>query len=108
MIACSSRLAKMYYKAFGLPVVSLLSLVSASTIAKRQNESSLAHTTSGLVQGHLAAWPANSSVLEFLGIPFAKPPVGQLRFAPPEAYTSNSSAVFVADEYVCPTSRLLI
>ena len=40
-------------------------------------------TTSGLILGQPA--PARPEVSEYLGIPFAKPPVGDLRFAAPQA-----------------------
>lgn len=43
----------------------------------------LVQTSSGLVKGHRAPWPENNDVVEFLGIPFAQPPVGELRFAAP-------------------------
>lgn len=46
-------------------------------------------TSSGAVQGHAAA--DNSSVSAYLGIPFAEPPVGDLRFAPPQAVNKTSS-----------------
>ncbi|TAQ85359.1 hypothetical protein B7494_g6327 [Chlorociboria aeruginascens] len=46
-------------------------------------------TTSGLVYGH-PAQEANG-VSEYLGIPYANPPVGGLRFAAPQAYSANSS-----------------
>lgn len=45
------------------------------------------NTTSGRVLGHRA--PNATQVSEYLGIPYAKPPVGDLRFAAPQAYTSN-------------------
>jgi len=45
-------------------------------------------TSSGPVDGHLA--PNSSQVSEYLGIPFAKPPIGALRFEPPEQYVSSS------------------
>lgn len=44
-------------------------------------------TTSGTVRGRRAN--NATTVSEYLGIPFAQPPVGDLRFAPPVKYTSN-------------------
>ncbi|PQE14960.1 hypothetical protein CJF32_00002485 [Rutstroemia sp. NJR-2017a WRK4] len=43
-----------------------------------------AHTSSGLVAGHTAA--NRHSVTEYLGIPFAQPPIAHLRFAAPQPY----------------------
>ncbi|XP_028635094.1 acylcarnitine hydrolase-like [Grammomys surdaster] len=47
--------------------------------------SPIRNTHTGQVQGRLVhVKDTNASVHTFLGIPFAKPPVGPLRFAPPE------------------------
>jgi len=43
-------------------------------------------TSSGPVEGHKAS---NTTVSEYLGIPFAKPPIGDLRWAAPVKYTEN-------------------
>lgn len=46
-------------------------------------------TDSGPVSGHAAL--NASQVSEYLGIPFAVPPVGDLRFASPQKYSGNST-----------------
>ncbi|GAB1319653.1 hypothetical protein MFIFM68171_09863 [Madurella fahalii] len=45
------------------------------------------HTTSGPVDGHAAS--VASQVSEYLGIPYAQPPVGRLRFQPPVRYNGT-------------------
>jgi len=46
-------------------------------------------TSSGQVLGHAAA--LKPAVSEYLGIPYAKPPVGELRFASPQKFTGSKS-----------------
>ncbi|KAL5085948.1 hypothetical protein Trisim1_009860 [Trichoderma cf. simile WF8] len=61
-------------------------------------------TTSGLITGHV---PSNSDcVVEFLGIPYAQPPVGQLRFEAPVKLNASSKP-FIASKYAadCPHPR---
>lgn len=58
-------------------------------------------TTSGIVTGHYAA--NGSGVMEFLGIPYAKPPVGNLRFAPPERFTGNGTLDAIEYGFDCPS-----
>lgn len=56
-------------------------------------------TSSGDVTGHAAT--DYSEVSEYLGIPFAQPPVGELRFAAPVKYSGSSKlngSVFVSSE----------
>jgi cholinesterase len=43
-------------------------------------------TTIGSVKGHIASWPERAGVSEYLGIPYAEPPTGQLRFAAPKPF----------------------
>ena len=57
-------------------------------------------TTNGLITGHPAA--NISSISEFLGIPFAQPPVGNLRFAPPQPYHGTGPYVAASYGYDCP------
>ena len=45
------------------------------------------NTTIGLIQG--AASDLRPEVSKYLGIPFARPPIGNLRFAPPVAVQSH-------------------
>lgn len=47
------------------------------------------NTTSGQVAGHPS--PKQPDVYEYLGIPFAQPPIGDLRFAPPQPFIGNES-----------------
>lgn len=46
-------------------------------------------TTSGKVQGHAAS--NATEVSEYLGIPYAVPPVGRLRFQPPIRYKGKNT-----------------
>ena len=51
---------------------------------------------SGQVRGHESS--QSPGVIEWLGIPYAQPPVGDLRFAPPQSYMQPS--IYVASNYV--------
>ncbi|KAI9649067.1 hypothetical protein NHQ30_001634 [Ciborinia camelliae] len=89
------------------------SIFLISAIAASATASSLLHgrqsywtvgqtvqTSSGPVNGHPAL--VESQVSEYLGIPFAKPPVGELRFAAPVAYNGNTTLNGTSFGYTCP------
>lgn len=55
-------------------------------------------TSSGAITGHAAR--NCTRVSEYLGIPYAKPPLGDLRFAAPQSYASSNllnAATFVSN-----------
>ena len=52
-------------------------------------------TNNGLIVGHTA--PNASSVVEYLGIPYAEPP---LRFAAPRKFNGDASSTFEASDFV--------
>lgn len=64
------------------------------------------NTTSGIIIGHHA--PNATEVSEYLGIPYAQPPVGDLRFGPPLRF--KSSATINASHYSadCPARPQII
>ncbi|KAK3692926.1 carboxylesterase [Podospora appendiculata] len=59
------------------------------------------YTTNGAIKGHVAT-ETGHIVGEYLGIPYAKPPVGDLRFAPPRRFLANNSYEAAAFGSDCP------
>ena len=85
-----------------IPTASWLTLPILATVGQSAAQwtqwtgPSAVNTSSGLISGHAAT--NRTQVLEYLGVPYAQPPVGQLRFAPPQPY--SSSQPFNASSYV--------
>lgn len=80
----------------------LLGAAAAAPIADSQNgwqATNPVDTSSGNVVGHEAKWPENAGVSEYLGIPFAEPPVGPLRWEKPVPFKGNGSTI-QADSFV--------
>jgi hypothetical protein len=76
-----------------LYTLALLAFVSLA-IAARQNYD--VETTNGKITGHLA--PGMNNTIEFLGIPYAQPPVGRFRFA--ETLPPKEKAAYIASDWV--------
>lgn len=66
--------------------VTLLSLLAGRAAIVAAQDAPTVKTVNGTVQG--AKCPLNDVNL-FLGIPYAQPPVGDLRFAPPQSYNQS-------------------
>lgn len=59
------------------------------------------YTQGGPVTGHAASSAKNVST--YLGIPYAKPPIGDLRFVPPEGYYNHT--LVDGSKFVCSPPR---
>jgi len=64
-------------------------LLALQVSAKDWKVGQAVNTTSGVVTGRSAALAGNSDVSEYLSIPYAAPPVGDLRWRPPQNFTSK-------------------
>ena len=70
-----------------------VAFVSLAVAAERKYD---VITTNGKITGHDA--PGMRNTIEFLGIPYAQPPVGRLRFAEPLPPKGN--AAYIASDWV--------
>jgi cholinesterase len=73
--------------------LALLAFVSLAIAARQKYD---VETTNGKITGHVA--PGMHKTIEFLGIPYAQPPVGQLRFAEP--LPPKGKIAYIASDWV--------
>ena len=75
-----------------LLALAILGLCHANSLEQRQSNWTVGQTvqtSSGPVNGHAAS--NATQVSEYLGIPYAAPPIGDLRFAAPQNYSGSST-----------------
>ncbi|MBI5503633.1 MAG: carboxylesterase family protein [Deltaproteobacteria bacterium] len=70
------------------PAIVLMAIAGFASLSQSADDQTLIHLSDGDVQGQL-----NDASREFLGIPFAAPPVGELRWRPPVPVTPWSGVV---------------
>jgi hypothetical protein len=64
-----------------------LSIFACLAYSQQWSVGQLVKTTSGEIKGHSSSW--KPAVSEYLGVPYAQPPVGHLRWAAPKPLSSN-------------------
>ena len=72
------------FSALCMTVTCAVLSASKSTRGEKPFRSPVVQTESGAVVGKIETLPHGKSVYEYLGIPYAEPPVGDLRFAAPK------------------------
>ncbi|KAF2429759.1 putative carboxylesterase [Tothia fuscella] len=85
------------YLSFGVTVLARASLPRAQFRVRLSGQ-----TTGGIIQGHASKW--QPEVSEYLGIPFAQPPIGDLRFAAPKPNTFNGTLIASEFGSSCPSN----
>lgn len=83
-----------------ISLAGLLLLPATLVFGEQPDVGATVQTSSGPVTGHAAL--NRTQVSEYLGIPYAQPPLGDLRFAPPQTYSLQTP--LTGSSYV---SRLL-
>ncbi|KAJ5085251.1 Carboxylesterase type B [Penicillium argentinense] len=88
---------------FWKPIGSIAFLASCLPAVWAGQVGATVKTTSGRIQGHVAE--RKPAVSEYLGIPYAAAPIGDLRFAAPVSYRSNGSTIHAHSYSVdCPAN----
>ncbi|PCD32260.1 hypothetical protein FGRA07_09512 [Fusarium graminearum] len=92
------------YLAYWSPVFALWAIFASAAPKCNPSRYMTVNTSNGPITGHTT--DNSSCVVEYLGIPYAKPPINDLRFATPQRISSYSKTPFEAKEfgYDCPLS----
>ena len=82
-------------------LAAIAALFCAFGLASAEFDFETVTTQNGRITGHRA--PKAGDVWEYLGIPYAQPPIGDLRFAAPQEY--NKTGPYKATHFVRPCFR---
>ena len=79
-----------------------ITFLAALTAAQTWSVGETVKTSSGSIKGHASSW--KPEVSEYLGVPFAEPPLGSLRFMAPKPYKSDKTIVASDFGFSCPAN----
>lgn len=106
-----SNMAQMEFRALYVIIACTVFFTNKSIQVNVENDqrAPVVQTESGAVVGKIETVPHSKAVYQYLGIPYAEPPVGELRFAAPKP-AKPWSKIMDATEFgaICQQNRLLL
>jgi len=91
-------------------VLLVMQLVLVVFASEQRNEDPVVSTTLGLIQGTRMESFSGKTIYTFRGIPYAEPPISDLRFEPPKPFHTWGNSILKAttDSLVCPQTGITL